>query len=48
MILYIKKCEKLYQKKKRSDLLKGFSKVAGYKVYIKNSIAFLCTNNIEK
>jgi retron-type reverse transcriptase len=46
MILYLKKPQKLYQKTTRNH--KSFGKVAGYKVNMQKSVAFLHTNNTER
>jgi hypothetical protein len=48
MILYLKDLKN--STKKPLDTISSFSKVAGYKIILQKSIAFLCTNNeqIEK
>ena len=43
MILYIEKCKDSTQK--LLELIKEFSKVAGYKINTQKSVAFLYTNN---
>ena len=43
MILYIENCKD--STKKLLELINGFSKVAGYKINIQKSVAFLYTNN---
>ena len=45
MILYIEKPKDSTKKKKRLEIINEFSKVAGYKINIKKSAAFLSTNN---
>ena len=44
MILYIQKTPRT-QQKKLLELINKFSKVAGYKINIQNSVAFLYTDN---
>jgi hypothetical protein len=48
MILYLKDPKK--STPKLLDTINSFSKVAGYKIHLQESVAFLCTNNeqIEK
>jgi hypothetical protein len=43
MILYLKDPKNSTQK--LLDTINSYSKVAGYKIYIEKSLAFLCTNN---
>ena len=43
MILYIENPKDFIQK--LLELINGFSKVAGYKINIQKSVAFLYTNN---
>ena len=48
MVLYIENPK--YSTQKLLELINKFSKVAGYKINIQNSVAFLYTNNeiVEK